>query len=86
MAELPCGGVEPDHNGHNHSYRANCPWMYEELRAWRRRGPPPPVVTAVGAPQSARPGVRTPAGRPLPRAELEAPPGWTGQGWRRLMP
>ena len=37
MAELPCGGVEPDHNGHNHSYRPNCPWMYEELRAWRHR-------------------------------------------------
>ena len=27
----------PDHNGHNHSYRPNCPWMDDELRAWRHR-------------------------------------------------
>ena len=28
---MPCPGIESDANG------VNCPWMYEELRAWRHR-------------------------------------------------
>ena len=29
----PCPGVESD----NATGAINCPWQYEELRAWRRR-------------------------------------------------
>ena len=41
MANEPCPGIEPDNDGPkvngNHTYEPNCPWMYDELRAWRHR-------------------------------------------------